>query len=271
MSQYVVTSAQITRDRMDASFSQLLSEAAGCTSDMLFRTCGRIASGDPVTALAERWEAIDRLPSGRHLLQISDRAQIALAERLTLQSRQALAGGDAQHARQLARQAHTALHTAVSATVTELRHDERTAVATATSNALRGLGYHVAEALGQRCTGLWAARGHGILAVLVQDGGAMEIDNAGIGGGSCVTAMHALQDALRDQGLAVHVQRRVDHGDHGGGSLIRRAAQTMADRPEVGLVEQHERGVITTMRDPTAVTTTGAARADREAIGHGRS
>ena len=259
MSQYVVSSAQIMRDSMQASFSQLLSEAAGCSSDVLFKTCGRIGSGDPVTTLAERWASLDQLPGIRRLLQISNNEQVVRAERITLQSRQAFSTGDAKRASLLARQAHEALQAAVTTTVTRLRRDERAAVATATSNVLRGLGYHVSEALGRRCTGLWAARGHEIVAVLVQDGGAMEIDNAGIGGGSCATSMHALQEALRDQGIAVHVERRVDHGDQGGGSLVRRAAQTMADRPEAGLVEQYERGVAIPTADLTATTSATSA------------
>lgn len=259
MSQYIVTSAQIMRNRMDATFSQLLTEAAGCTSDALHNTCGRIVTGDPLTTLGQRWEVLDGLPGARRLLEIGGGEKAVLAQRLTFESQQASLAGDARRAGRLARQAHAALQAAVSTTVGGLQRDERIAGAMTTAKALRGLGYNVSEAVGQRCTGLWAARGHEIVAVLVHDGGAMEIDNAGIGGGSCQTATHALQDALAEHGLDVHIQRRVDHGDEGGGSLIRRAGQTGAARPEAGLVEQHERGVTTTASDLTATTTAATA------------
>lgn len=259
MSQYVVTSAQIMRNRLDAAFSQLLADAAGCSSYVLQNACGRIAIGDPLAALWRRWEELDRVPGAGRLLAIGAPDQAALAKNLTLETKQALTMGDAHQASGLARQAQAALHAAVSATVAGLRHDERTAGAIATTRALRGLGYHVSEAVGQRSTGLWAARGHEIIAVLVHDGGAMEIDNAGIGGGSCQTTMHALRDALAREGLDVHIQRRVDHGDEGGGSLIRRAGQTTATRPEAGLVEQHERGITTAAQDLTA-TANAASR-----------
>lgn len=259
MSSYTVNNAQLIQNRLRTGFSTLLSQSETIiSSTALFATCSGLAAGEPTAALQARWTAIDQLEGARQLLSSGAADHLAAAERWTVESQQAALTGNPQRAGLLASQASNALLKATTATVETLRQDERTAVAGATKRALAGMGYSVSEARGARSTGLWAERGHESVAVLVQDGGAMETDNAGLAGGACTASMKSLQHALHDEGVVASVQRRVDHGDPGGGSLIRRAGQTGATRPEAGLVAQHETGLAVNGTDVRPSIGTGA-------------
>lgn len=247
MSQYITSTVlyDFERQRMRDGISELLREAGDCTSSCLLSACGTLKSANGLIALDHRWEALERIPSARRAMQICGRVGLARAESLTLESKQAASIGDNARASALAMQAHETLQSTVARTARRLQRDEQAAAVDALTRALRRRGYNVSIACGKRSTGLWAARGHEILAALVQPGGAMEIDNAGLSGDACATTMHTLEADLREEGCIVSIQRRIDHGDPGGGSLIRRAGQTGAARPEVGLVLQHEGGTPT--------------------------
>ena len=202
MSSYTVNNAQLIHNRLRTGFSTLLSQSETIiSSTALFATCSGLAAGEPTAALQARWTAIDQLEGARQLLSSGAADHLAAAERWTVESQQAALTGNSQGAGLLASQASNALLKAATATVETLRQDERTAVAGATKRALAGMGYSVSEARGARSTGLWAERGHEIVAVLVQDGGAMEIDNAGLAGGACTASMKLLQHALHDEGV----------------------------------------------------------------------
>ncbi|MFN8632042.1 MAG: hypothetical protein U0838_17500 [Chloroflexota bacterium] len=260
MSSYTVSTAQITTERLRAGFSRLLTQAGECVSSAaLARTCAQIAAVD-ATALDARWQAIDALAGARAVLATGAPDQLAAARRFTVAAKQATLVGDDASARVLASQAHDALGIATAQVLETLRRDERAAVQTAASTALQKMGFDVSSAVGQRSSGLWAELGYAVVAVLVQDGGAMEIDNAGVVGGSCTRTMKAFEALLREEGVETSVRRRVDHGDPGGGSMIRRAGQIGARRPAAGLVAQFEQGVPKTPRETIDVATPQAAR-----------
>jgi hypothetical protein len=178
------------------------------------------------------------------------------ALQLTEESRAAERMGNMEEAEGRAKAADLALRQSVSSSVTKLRVDERLLAASLATSALTKLGYEVQSASGDRSVGLWATRDHHVMAILVQDGGAMEIDNAGVAGGGCTAPMGDLQRTLAEMGADTQAVRRITHGDDHGGHLIARACQVNVHSPAEGLVDQFEVGV----RSFEAPTVTRAAR-----------
>jgi hypothetical protein len=110
----------------------------------------------------------------------------------------------------------------------KLAAEERTALADLVAEELSGLGYRVERAQADGRSGLWAAQEDRVMAVLVIDGGAVEIDVAGCEGSACRPEVLRLLRALQRRGLEVGPLRSQLHADRAGGNLIRRAGGSAA-------------------------------------------
>lgn len=246
MSSYSVNNLRFTlRARAAAAADDIL--AAGmCTLDSqsLCQVTTARLSGTPQEVLAHRWALLGSLAGGRDAVAGVNEGALADAHVLSQQAFAARASGNQLEASRLAASADQALVSVVGQTVDTLRTDELVLGATLANQALAQLGYSVTIATGDRSTGLWAEREHHVVAVLVQEGGVMEIDNAGLAGGDCVAPMHELQQALVELGADGDIVRRVDHGDDRGGHLIQRACKVDARQPAAGIVRQHEVGIL---------------------------
>lgn len=121
-------------------------------------------------------------------------------------------------------------------TVDLLRADEREVTAAALRSALTDLGYTVSTGHGERANSLAAFKDDHVIAAVVRDGGATEIDTAGLSGTGCAGPLAALDAALRARGVHLQIEHRIDHGDRDGGTLIQRAAKANTSDLAAGLV-----------------------------------
>lgn len=168
------------------------------------------------------------------LLARSERSLALAAERSSL--------GDDDGAARAAIEARTTLRSAIAATATRLAVDEREVVTEAAARSLDRMGYElVSAARGDRSQALWAVRGDRSIAILVQDGGAVETDVVGCPGDTCEPVMDAFRAAMAEEGVVLELGARSPHGDSDGGSLVTRARATDADTLAAGLVQQFER------------------------------
>lgn len=220
--------------------------SSGELSEITAPTAGRAVDIQAVDALRARLEA---LPHARSLVDAVDPANLAAAE-LSLERARVLAdnGASAAQIAEAANVAGAAFVRAVDATIGRIRIDERVVVSEAFRQTLTSEHYTIEEASGTRSQGLVARRGHEVLAVLVHDGGAVDLDVAGLADGRCADTIDAVHDGLARQGIDLTTVRLIDHGDPSGGVLLTRAGAAATEyRTSLadGLVHQHEHGVPT--------------------------
>lgn len=220
----------------------LLAECGTLTSVDLAGTAVRRLRGEPMALMTERWQRVEALDGATRALSQAGQSLYRDAQESRLAALSASRHGNLVEANRHAIDSERALRAAVDSTTRVLQHDERQLATLMSVRALTELGYSVKRADGRRSVGLWAERDHHVIAILVQDGGAMEIDNAGVSGGGCAAPMQELQEALARLGAQAEVVRRVDHGDDRGGHLIQRACRADVENPEQGLVSQFEVG-----------------------------
>jgi hypothetical protein len=246
MSRYTVNSLSVTIDPRRAALEALTSAyfSMPCLSSaQLEDTTSMLAAVTPIDRLERRWQRLEALPGAADILDRGSADLLDKARRLTIESTAAAGLGDSAQANLLATRADTLLRAAVTDTVTLLRRDERRLVVAATTSALHSLGYTLTQAEGRRTTGLWAERGHEVIAVLAPETGGLEIDVAGLSGTACSVPIQQLENTLRELGVETSAHRRSDHGDETGGNLIRRAGLAAPDDLARGLVVQHEDGL----------------------------
>lgn len=262
MSEYNVLSVTYTLKReLTASVESLFNlNGPWVGSSELAAAISHISVGTPTDILTERWDRINALGGASSVLTQASGETFATATELTSLSRLAADAGDQVQASWLAHRADSALRAAVETTLPILRGEERLLTVSAATNALTRLGYYLATSAGDRCTGLLAERDHHVIAVLVQEGGSMQVDNAGLSGGGCAVPMREFQDALRREGLEATVSSRAEHGDDRGGTLIRRAAAVSPDDLVSGLVLQQERPTSARRRPVTVISTESAGQ-----------
>jgi hypothetical protein len=102
---------------------------------------------------------------------------------------------------------------------------ERDQAATVLLRSLVTLGCRTARADSDAVTGIFAERGHQLLAAQVDDGGQVTLDVAGCLDGACQPLVRELETVLATHGAVLEEQRAVEHGDVEGGALIQRAAR----------------------------------------------
>jgi hypothetical protein len=185
------------------------------------------------------WASLSTVPGALDALRQGAPAQLAAFTALRGQAAQtSLTGGAGETLR---REAADHLMAALDTTVDLLRSDERQVTAAAMQTALTKLGYTVpSPKVGGYVTGIAAYKDDHVIAAVVAEGGAVEIDTRGLSGGSCAEPLNALHDALRALGIEMRIERRIDHGDSNGGTLIRRAAAVNATDLAAGLVAAAE-------------------------------
>lgn len=185
------------------------------------------------------WASLSAVPGALDALRQAAPAQLAAFTALQGRTTQtSLTGGAGETLR---REATGHLMAALDTTVDLLRSDERQVTAAAMQTALTKLDYTVPPPkVGEKVTGIAAYKDDHVIAAAVADGGAVEIDTRGLSGGSCAEPLSALDEALRDLGIQLRIERRVEHGDSNGGSLIRRAAALNATDLAAGLVTAAE-------------------------------
>jgi hypothetical protein len=189
-------------------------------------------------------QALGQLTSAPRILRLARLAAsdlIRTAEGKLADASQAEQAGDSKRATRLAAVGERCLKSALGATRDRLAVDDRSLVSTVASGALRSLGFTLKQASGTRTTGLWAIRGHEVVAVVIHDGGATEIDTAGLAGDACQPLTAAIRREMADRGVTLHLARIERHGDARGGTLIQRAARCGGQAE--GLVGQNEVGV----------------------------
>lgn len=215
----------------------LMADEIWVSSATLERACGGMASGDATSSLAARWTQIRSVPGALTLVERSSPAEVRRARSLHAEATLALRAGRRADAHRLAAQGEAALSVAVAPALQRARHGERLYVDHATSSSLAALGYRVQRVEGRSCVGLYAEKGHHAIAIRINDGGSMEMDVAGLGGGECDRPIAALADQLSRHGLEVEILHQTRHGDDRGGTLIQRAARLAPHNLAVGLVQ----------------------------------
>jgi len=196
--------------------------------------------GSDVSALAKRLDNIARTPGARMLIQRTNPAELRTAETLHLQAAAALKAGQLPESNRLAARAHGALSKATGSALQQIRHGERLFADHTVTASLTTLGYRVRRIEGASCTGVYAERDHHAIAVRINDGGTMEMDVAGLAGGSCDTPIAQLRDEMSRRGLECGVLHRERHGDDRGGTLIRRAVKAGGGDIAAGIVNDVE-------------------------------
>jgi hypothetical protein len=192
------------------------------------RTAVPQAASSPIAPSLARLEArsasVAALPGATEILQLAAPAPLSRAQSLLAESRLALANGDPGRAESLARQGDRALRGSVTSAVERLRPEERAIAARSAHGALQDMGCAVSMRKGNRFTTLWAERDERVLAVVVSDGGHIEVDLAGCEGGYCRPLWREFAEAMAARGAAVEVTDVLEHGDSSGGVLVQRAA-----------------------------------------------
>ena len=146
------------------------------------------------------------------------------SERLLAESRRLLSVEPARAAA-LAADADRALRTALETTADALAVEEMSFATTVLETALRDMGCRTSTAVTPGAAGIWAERGHQLIAVLVQEGDQARIDCAGFEGNECVAFHEELEHAVAAQAGAYDGIDIDQHEDPSGGVLIRTAAR----------------------------------------------
>lgn len=195
------------------------------------------------SALGRR-AALDEMPMALALLTVAEPAALTRVDALLQQGALRRARGDLASAHGADGAADRALRHALEATARRLGVDERRLAVGAAERALRRMGFDAERADGTWSTGVWATRHDQAMAVLIRDGGTLETDVVGCGGGSCAPVVGELRRHLAVEGAEVELRRTESHGDVQGGLLISRARHAARGRDLArGLVQQHEVGL----------------------------
>ena len=189
-----------------------------------------------------RREAVTANPSALIAARVADPNSWSAAEELYTESREALTMSPAR-ASSLAARGDRALRAALASGARLLAAEERTLATTVMDDALRAIGCRTIVAEGDDAAGIWAERGHQLAAVLVRDGGNVELDVAGFEGDGCLPFHEEIERAVGDRGGTFEDVEVVQHGDSGGGVLIRGAAQAAGPGGDLarGIVAQSTR------------------------------
>ena len=191
-----------------------------------------------LTRLEATWATLaPRLPGYDQVLDLAAPNAHQCALDLTSQAR---ATRQSATADRVAAAASAQLHAALSTGAVELGRQERLAVADAVAQAVCNLGYSVARFDGQTLTGVEAWRGHDLMLISVADQGAVEVDHAGIGDGSCLDRQDALEAEMSRLGVDLIGSSRTDHSDRRGGVLIAAAGRQADDSLARAVVRARE-------------------------------
>lgn len=258
MSEYNVISVTYDPALLAAAQGFFNLESGWVGSRQLEAATSCLGPSNTLEQLERRWNGIRQIDGVQSLLSATSGASLNEAQRLTAESATARAIGDSVRADTLAEQANTSLLAAVQTTVPVLQRRERQMTVSAAVNAFSKLGYSVRTADGHASTGVVAERQHHLFAVLVEDGGTMQVDVAGLSGDGCVAPVQRFRQALAEEGLNVAVTSKTSHGDDRGGALIRRAAAAATPDLVEGLVQQYERRA--GRRDEIDIVATGQMR-----------
>jgi hypothetical protein len=142
------------------------------------------------------------------------------------------------------------LRTALLAGAYGLGRKERLIVATIAAQASVNLGYTVTRYDGEATTGIEARRGHEVIAMSIEDRGAMEFDHAGLTDNTCLNRQSDLEGEMARLGVDLVVTTRVAHGDYRGGGLIAAAAARQRESLAHGVVGAKETASIFAPRTP---------------------
>ena len=156
--------------------------------------------------------------------------------------------GDPETAERLVGEANLLLSDGVDRAVSLLRTDERRLLAAEAVDVLQDMGFTVRSSEGSRSTGIWAERGHHVMAALATDDGQAFLDHAGLVDGGCVTVTSEFCARMSERGFDMRMRESHEHDDASGGALIRRAAKTGNRSLEQALVDQYEVDTRTTRR-----------------------
>ncbi len=165
-------------------------------------------------------------------VRAADPAAWSDAEHLFEQSREALATSSTR-AEALAAEGDRALCRALARGAHVLAVEERASVTAIMQDALQSIGCRVTTGLEPTATGIWAERGHELVAVLIEDGGKARIDVAGFGGSDCAPFHEEIERAVARRGGAFEHVEVAEHGDPDGGVLIRNAARAAGPRGDM--------------------------------------
>lgn len=215
-----------------------LTRLAGSTN---VGTGNRTAIGAQATNLNA---ALLAMPTAHALVSVAQPTLLAQSTSSLDLAAQRTRLGDKVGAARAAGEAQAALRSAIEATAARLAIDERTVTVEGARRSLDRMGFHlVSQASGTRSQALWAVRGDQAVAVLVQDGGAVETDVVGCPGDTCASLMDEFRTAMAKEGVVLDLAARSPHGDERGGSLVARARAAGTDSVAAGLVQQFEQPV----------------------------
>jgi hypothetical protein len=220
-------------------------------SGELLELVAPIAGGDiDLAKLDGACARLDAHPYARALVQAAGAANLVAAD-LALDSARRLAGNGSYPAEVAAATltAAGAFVRAVEVTAVRIRVDERVLVSDALRRTLASENYTLDEAKGVRSQAFIGRRGHEVLGVLVHDGGAVDIDVAGLADGACVDTIENIQAGLARHGIELATMQVRDHGDPHGGVLLAPAGAAATEHGTSlvhGVIRQHEVGVATT-------------------------
>lgn len=246
MSSYSSSSASIAvpsiTEQLRSQCNLLLAREGAWVSSAEFHRATKLSIGSPSPdRLGHALAALEARPEMQRLALAGGASHLERAKTHWREAREAQRRGDRAEAARLASSGERSLKRAITATQQRLELDERNVVATVAAGALRGLGFAVTSASGTHSTGLWAIRGHEVVAMLVQDGGATEMDTAGCAANACEPTTSAVVERMRRGGVGLQLARLERHGDSDGGQLIQRAVHCGGGAE--GVVTQHEVGV----------------------------
>ena len=230
-------------ERIQAQCTLLLQREGAWVSSIDFDRATRAdITGQATTErLSESLGRLRAMSAMHRLTQAAAGDLLKRAEQALSEALKAGQLGDTPNALRLATAGEKDLRRGVKATHRKLVVDDRSLVSTVAAGALGRLGFTVRKASGTRSTGLWAIRGHEVVAVLVHDGGATEMDIAGHSGNGCDAVTAAIGREMALDGVTLKLARVDRHGDSRGGTLIQRAAKCGGGAP--GVVAQQEIGL----------------------------
>jgi hypothetical protein len=192
-----------------------------------------------LTQFELRRAAVTSDPSVALVVRAANPGAWSDVDRLYDESREALATSRAR-AVFLANRGDRALRAALESGARALAAEERTLVTAVMDEALRSIGCRTTVAEGDGASGIWAERGHQLAAVLIEDGGKVELDVAGFEGDGCIPFHEDIERAVAAHGGTFEGVEVVHHGDADGGVLIRSAARAAGPRGDMarGIVKQ---------------------------------
>jgi hypothetical protein len=209
---------------------------AGTTSATLNAAAARLRSLAP-TSLAEATRLVTEEAA---LLPAALPAPTARAVRgLTLELGRAASATPAERAR-LAEAAAPRLARAVTGAAAEFGRVERVVVTEGLAAGLRDLGYSLTRASGAATSAIEASRGHEKVLVVVEDGGMVTTDWAGLRDGRCLDRQAELEAAAGRYGIDLGETKPSLHHDPRGGQTIAAAGRRHAANLAEGAVKVAE-------------------------------